>query len=183
MFDLLASSARNDHGQNDHRMIADVSRPAKFVPENVPAVDLLVDLQSTGDHMAIVVDEYGGAVGIVTVEDLLEEVVGEIEDEHDHGPSPIRQERPGVWRVEARTTVERLNTELELDLPKSDDYETIAGLLLEYFKRIPEPGESMIARQVTVRWCRRRTGPSRRCSSCVDVAERFSGQSRPPGHP
>jgi putative hemolysin len=146
VFDLLLAGSRGTAGT-----VAELAKPATFVPENMPAVDLLVELQGTGNHMAIVVDEYGGAVGVVTVEDLLEEIVGEIADEHDSEPSPIRQERPGVWRVEARISVERLNEELNLDLPESEDYETLAGILLENFKRIPEPGESMVVAGVTIR--------------------------------
>ncbi|HUH02356.1 MAG TPA: hemolysin family protein, partial [Kofleriaceae bacterium] len=133
------------------KSVAEIARPATYVPENKPAAQLLVELQRSGDHIAVVVDEYGGAVGIVTVEDILEEIVGEIEDEYDEQPSPIRQERPGVWRLEARTSVERVNTELGLELPFSEDYETLAGLLLERFKRIPEPGESLAMGNVTIR--------------------------------
>lgn len=146
VFDLLQAGVDASVGT-----VGEVARPATFVPETMRAVDLLVELQQTGRHMAMVVDEYGGAVGIVTVEDLLEEVVGEIQDEHDRPPSLIRQERPGVWRVAARAPVDRINHELELELPESEDYETIAGLLLEHFKRIPEAGESMIVGAVTVR--------------------------------
>lgn len=146
VFDLLqAGSAARD------RPVGEVARPTTFVPESMRAVDLLVELQGTGNYLTIVVDEYGGAVGIVTVEDLLEEVVGEIQDEHDPAPSPIRQERPGVWRVEARTSVERLNEELDLELPESEEFETVAGLLLEHFRRIPEPGESMVTDTSTIR--------------------------------
>ncbi len=144
VFDFLAAAG-------EKCTVGQVARPPKFVPENMPAVDLLVELQGTGSHMAIVVDEYGGAVGIVTVEDLLEEIVGEIDDEHDAKPSPIRQERPGVWRVQARTAVERINDELNLRLPESEDYESVAGILLEHFKRIPEPGESMVVGTVVIR--------------------------------
>lgn len=133
------------------KAVAEIARPATYVPENKPAAQLLIELQRSGDHLAVVVDEYGGAVGIVTVEDILEEIVGEIEDEYDEQPSPIRQERPGVWRLEARTSVERVNTELGLELPFSEDYETLAGLLLERFKRIPEPGESLAMGNVTIR--------------------------------
>lgn len=146
VFDLLQAGA----GNRD-RTVGEVARPATFVPESMRAVDLLVELQGTGSHMAIVVDEYGGAVGIVTVEDLLEEIVGEIHDEHDPAPLPIRAERPGVWRVEARTSVARLNEELDLDLPESEEYETVAGLLLEHFRRIPEVGESMVTDAATIR--------------------------------
>jgi len=114
------------------------------------ASDLLVQLQTERQHLAIVVDEYGGAVGIVTIEDLLETIVGEIEDEYDTEPSPIKPEKPGVWRVEARTAVARLNSELELGLPESEDYETIAGLLIERFRKIPDRGESLAFGPVVV---------------------------------
>jgi CBS domain containing-hemolysin-like protein len=133
------------------KLVGEVAKPATFVPENKPADELLVELQRTGNQMAIVVDEYGGAVGIVSVEDILEEIVGEIDDEYDEGPPPIRQERPGVWRIEARTSVERINEELGLELPESDEYETVAGLMLERLKRIPEPGESLVVGPVTIR--------------------------------
>jgi putative hemolysin len=136
LFDVLQASSEK---RTD--LVAAVARPAVYVPETMKAIDLLVELQAEGNHLAVVVDEYGGAVGVVTVEDLLETIVGDIDDEYDDEPSPIRPERPGVWRVEARTSVARVNQELDLDLPESDDYETIAGLLIERFRHIPEPGE------------------------------------------
>jgi CBS domain containing-hemolysin-like protein len=82
-------------------------------------------------------------VGIVTVEDLLETIVGDIDDEYDDEPSPIRQEKPGIWRVEAKITVAKLNQALDLGIPESDDYETIAGFLIERFRRIPTPGSQV----------------------------------------
>jgi CBS domain containing-hemolysin-like protein len=145
-FDLLRAGP-----EAKSKTVAEVARPTRYVPENMKAIDLLVDLQADGDHVAIVVDEYGGAVGIVTVEDLLEMIVGDIEDEYDSEPSPIKAERPGVWRVEARTPIHRLNKELELELPESDDYETIAGLMLEHFRRIPEPNETFTVGGVVIR--------------------------------
>lgn len=123
------------------RTVGEVARAATYVPESMKAIDLLVELQAEGTHIAVVVDEYGGAVGIVTIEDLLETIVGEIEDEYDDEPSPIKPEKPGVWRVEARTPVDRINQELDLGLPESDEYETIAGLLIEHLRHIPERGE------------------------------------------
>jgi CBS domain containing-hemolysin-like protein len=146
VFDLLQAGP-----QAKARIVAEVARPAMYVPENKPAAELLVELQRSGHHLAVVVDEYGGAVGIVTVEDILEEVVGDIDDEYDVKPSPIRVERPGVWRLEARTSIERINKELRLDLPLSDDYDTVAGLVLEQLKRIPSPGESLTVGTVTIR--------------------------------
>jgi CBS domain containing-hemolysin-like protein len=140
VFDLLQAAST---GKATSRPISALAHPPIYVPEQMKASDLLVQLQTEQQHLAIVVDEYGGAVGIVTIEDLLEIIVGDIEDEYDHEPSPIKSERPGIWRVEARTSVARLNAELELGLPESEDYETIAGLLIEKLRRIPDRGETI----------------------------------------
>jgi CBS domain containing-hemolysin-like protein len=145
-FDLLQVGTRRRD-----QPISELAATPMFVPESKPAVDLLVELQGTGNQLAVVVDEYGGATGIVTVEDLLEVVVGEIEDEHDEERSIIIAERPGVWRIHGKTEVERINDELGLDLPESDEYESIAGLMLEHFKRIPDVGESIAIAGVTLR--------------------------------
>jgi CBS domain containing-hemolysin-like protein len=139
IFDVLQSAT----SKTGAKTVAELAHPPVYVPGTMKGSDLLVQLQTEQQHLAIVVDEYGGAVGIVTIEDLLEMIVGDIEDEYDVEPSPIRLEKPGVWRVEAKTAVERLNTELELGLPESDDYETIAGLLIEKFRRIPNKGEAL----------------------------------------
>lgn len=139
MFDILQAASKGDTGKE----VSALAHPPTYVPETMKASDLLVQLQTEQTHLAVVVNEYGSAVGICTIEDLLEIIVGDIEDEYDTEPSPIRAERPGVWRVEARTPVARLNTELELGLPESDDYETIAGLLIERFRRIPDRGETL----------------------------------------
>ncbi len=136
VFDLLQAA-----GKSDGRQVSMLAHPPTYVPETMKASDLLVQLQSETQHLAIVVDEYGGAVGIVTIEDLLEIIVGDIDDEYDTEPSAIRAEKPGVWKIEARTSVARVNAELDLKLPESDDYETIAGLLIEKLRRIPAPGE------------------------------------------
>jgi magnesium and cobalt exporter, CNNM family len=146
VFDILQAATSRDKAKT----VADLAHPPLYVPETMKASDLLVQLQTERQHLAIVVDEYGGAVGMVTTEDLLEIIVGEIEDEYDHEPSPIKAEKPGVWRIEARTTVSRLNSELELGLPESDDYETIAGLLIERFRRIPDRGESLTLGLVSI---------------------------------
>lgn len=144
VFDLL--SAASDQAKDKDgvpRTVAAMAHPPIYVPETMRASELLRELQAEGQHLAIVVDEYGGAVGIVTIEDLLEIIVGDIDDEYDREPSPIKAERPGVWRVGARTSVTRINTELDLGLPESDDYETIGGLLIERFRRIPAIGEGV----------------------------------------
>jgi magnesium and cobalt exporter, CNNM family len=135
-FDILKS------GRSEQK-IGMLARAPIFVPGNQPAVDLLVELQRTRQGMAIVVDEYGGAVGIATVEDILEEIVGEIEDEHDVAPAAIRKEAEGVWRVNARTSVGEVNRQLRLELPEGEDYESMAGLVLEKLRHIPREGESV----------------------------------------
>ncbi|HVV84567.1 MAG TPA: hemolysin family protein [Kofleriaceae bacterium] len=137
-FDLLAAGP-----EGKQRPVSEIAHGANYVPGSMKAIDLLVQLQAAGNPMAIVVDEYGGAVGVVTIEDLLETIVGDIEDEYDDEPLPIRQERPNVWRVEAKTSVVKLNQSLDLGLPESDDYETVAGLLIERFRRIPAPGATL----------------------------------------
>jgi len=140
VFDILQAAT----GKTAAKTVAELAHGPLYVPVTMKASDLLVQLQTEKQHLAIVVDEYGGAVGIVTIEDLLEIIVGDIEDEHDTAePSQIKTERPGVWRVEARTPIARINAELGISLPESDSYETIAGLLIERFRHIPDKGESL----------------------------------------
>jgi magnesium and cobalt exporter, CNNM family len=135
-FDILKA------GRSDQK-VGVLARAPIFVPGNQPAVDLLVELQRARQGMAIVVDEYGGAVGIATIEDILEEIVGEIEDEHDVAAQNIRKEAEGVWRVSARTAVREVNRQLRLELPEGEEYESMAGLVLEKLRHIPREGESV----------------------------------------
>lgn len=121
--------------------VGSMMRAPIYTPESQPAVDLLVELQRARQAMAVVVDEYGGAVGIVTIEDILEEIVGDIDDEYDEPEAPIRREAEGVWRVRAQTPIREVNRALKLELPEGDDYETVAGLLLDRLKHIPHIGE------------------------------------------
>ncbi|MEO6951813.1 MAG: hemolysin family protein [Polyangia bacterium] len=129
--------------KDQDQRVADIARAPLFVPTTQPAVDLLVELQRARQGMAIVVDEYGGAIGIATVEDILEVVVGEIEDEHDVSPPAIRKEAEGVWRVGARVNVSEINRQLKVELPEDEEYESIAGLLLHWLRHIPKEGESI----------------------------------------
>jgi CBS domain containing-hemolysin-like protein len=131
--------------------VGQIMRAPIFVPKSQATVDLLVELQRARQGMAIVVDEYGGAVGIATVEDILEEIVGEIEDEHDVAPPAVRKEADGVWRVNARTSVTEVNRLLRVELPEGEDYESVAGLVLEKLKHIPREGESVRFGQVLVK--------------------------------
>lgn len=111
-----------------------------FVPTSKRVDRLLQEFQAKHVQMAIVVDEYGGTVGLVTLEDLLEEIVGEIQDEYEAKEVFITPLEDGGYLVDARTSIEMLNEELKLDLPE-DDFETISGLILELLERIPVRGE------------------------------------------
>jgi CBS domain containing-hemolysin-like protein len=147
VFDLLQAASR---GRSEGKTVASLAHPPIYVPQTMKASDLLVQLQTEQQHLAIVVDEYGGAVGICTIEDLLEIIVGDIEDEYDTEPSAIRLERPGVWRALARTSVARINAELDVGLPESEDYETLAGLLIERLRHIPAQGEVVTLPHATI---------------------------------
>jgi putative hemolysin len=97
-------------------------------------------MQKARVQLAVVVDEYGGAVGIVTVEDIVEEVVGEIHDEHDRTPDTVERLPDGSYRVAGRTGIDELNEALDWELPKGD-FETVAGLVLATLHRLPLVGE------------------------------------------
>jgi len=118
-------------------------RPAYYVPETKRIDDLLREMQRQRTQLAVVVDEYGGSEGIVTVEDIVEQIVGEIEDEHERQPSALTPLPDGSYLVVARMGIDELNEVLEWDLPKKD-YETVGGLILSQLGRIPRPGDQVI---------------------------------------
>ncbi len=120
--------------------VESLARDPYLTPGTKPAGDLLRELQATYNQMAVVVDEYGGTAGLATIEDLLEELVGEIEDEHDEEEIPFRRLEPGVYWVEASMRVDDLNESLDLHLEEGD-YDTLAGLMLDRLEHVPQPGE------------------------------------------
>jgi putative hemolysin len=120
--------------------VAELARQPYFVPETKRIDDLLREMQRHRIHLAVVVDEYGGSTGIVTLEDILEEIVGEIQDEHDRTPASVERLPDGSYLVAARTNIDELNEALDWSLPKQD-YETVAGLVLATLGRIPRAGE------------------------------------------
>jgi len=132
-FDLLLAPEATDR-------IVSLVRPAYFVPETKPVYQLFLFMKKSGNNMAIAVDEYGGATGCITLEDILEEIVGEIEDEYDRHKSLVRKIGPSSYLVEARSEIEHLNEQLPLDLPRGD-YETLGGFLMSKMGRIPKAGE------------------------------------------
>ena len=117
-------------------------RPPYYVPETKRLDDLLSELQRARVHMAIIVDEYGGSTGIVTLEDILEQIVGEIQDEHDRTPASVERLPDGSYWVAARTNIDELNEALGWEMPKKD-YETVGGLVLASLGRIPRTGEEL----------------------------------------
>ena len=149
--DLLRLVGSNGEVPFDLRPIL---RDAQFVPETKTIRDLLKDFQVTKVHIAIVLDEYGGTAGLVTIEDILEELVGEIYDEYE--PHATQQE-PQVRRTDERTVeadgrahIDDLNDELESDLPEDEDYDTVGGFVFATLGHIPEIGEAFEYENVRV---------------------------------
>lgn len=117
-------------------------REAFFVPDSKHLDDLLREFKLKKVHIAVAIDEYGGVSGIVCLEDILEVIVGEIQDEFDEEEDNIRKIDEQHFLVDARTSIEDVNNELHLNL-EDDDFETVGGLVLEIFGKIPEKGESI----------------------------------------
>jgi putative hemolysin len=139
-------------------LLSAYARPPLFVPETKPILDLLQEMRASHNHMVIVVDEHGGTAGIVTIEDIVEEIVGEISDEFDPDHRYIEAVGEGVWIVDGRLPVEDANEDLGLAVPESEEYDTLAGWVLSALGHIPVVGESVSAggAQVRVEAVRRR---------------------------
>ncbi|VEN73083.1 conserved membrane hypothetical protein [Candidatus Desulfarcum epimagneticum] len=133
-FDLIGA-------RDPDEAVGRLARRVPFAPETKRADALLVSLQKSGDSMAIVVDEYGGAVGIITIEDILEEVVGEIRDEHDRDSGRVSRLGPGRFMAPAGAEVDEINESTGLRLPR-EDYETLGGFILKKTGKIPREGET-----------------------------------------
>ncbi|MHC4884502.1 MAG: hemolysin family protein [Planctomycetota bacterium] len=125
--------------------LGEIMRPPFFVPESKNVGELMRELQEKKTHMAIVLDEYGGTAGLVTIEDVIEEIVGEIHDEYDVEEEVFfREVSPNVFDTEARTHVHDINEMLdEKIIPEAEDYETLAGFVLDQLGHVPEVGESL----------------------------------------
>lgn len=113
-----------------------------FVPEATTLYDQLQAFKSRREHFAVVVDEYGSFMGIVTLEDILEEIVGEIDDEHDETVMGVRKQANGSYLVDGDVTIRDLNREFEWELPDDEDYSTVAGLIIHEAQAVPEAGQS-----------------------------------------
>ncbi len=137
--DLLAYFQAENKGDFQVR---DVLRPAVFVPESKRLNVLLKEFRSSRNHMAIVVDEYGGVAGLVTIEDVLEQIVGEIDDEHDIDEEDFITQHDADHTVKALTPITEFNEHFGTNF-SDEEFDTIAGLIVHHFGRLPRRGESM----------------------------------------
>jgi magnesium and cobalt exporter, CNNM family len=128
------------HQGDGERALTDICRPARFVPESKRVADLLREMQQEKFHQALVTDEYGSVTGIVSLEDLLEELVGEITDEYDTETPDVVEVGDGTYRVSGKTSIDDVNELLGAELP-DEEWDTVAGLVLDLFGRIPLNGE------------------------------------------
>jgi putative hemolysin len=134
----LMRAARDER---DGEPVESLVRPATFVPETKKVSELMREMQAKKQHMAVVVDEYGGTAGLVTLEDLIEELVGEIVDEYDVDTPQVERLANGDLRVSGRLSLDEANEDLGLDLP-SGDWDTVAGLVFTQLGHVPEQGEA-----------------------------------------
>ena len=137
VFEILAKGAPKPEN------IAGLIREPRYVPTSMGVLDLLAEMRATRTHLAIVVDEYSGTEGLVTIEDLVEEIVGEIEDEHDEAPAAALVDLGGgMWDADARVELEDVAAEVDPRLAEvEEDVDTLGGLAFVLAGRIPEPGE------------------------------------------
>jgi CBS domain containing-hemolysin-like protein len=128
-------------------------RAPYFIPETKSVSELLEEMRSKKIHLAIAIDEYGGTAGVISIEDILEEIVGEIQDEHDEQEehATIRNISEKIMRTEGRLPISELNEALGCHLPHDEDYETIAGLLFDRLGRIPAKGEFFETEEIIIK--------------------------------
>jgi CBS domain containing-hemolysin-like protein len=136
-------------GQRD-MPLSEIVRPAHFVPESKKVADLLKEMQQEKFHQALVYDEHGSVTGIVSLEDLLEELVGEIADEYDREEPEVLEVGDGVYRVSGKASIDDVNELLGTELP-DEEWDTVAGLFLDLLGRMPERGEETSFRGLSLR--------------------------------
>ena len=148
---LIAKDLLQYIGRADSFVMHDIVRPALLVPESQRLNRLLAEFRNSRSHMAVVLDEYAGVTGLVTFEDVLEQIVGDIDDEHDDEEDlNIRQQAPNVYLVNATTTISELNEVLVTQFV-IEDYETVAGLVMHAMGKIPSVGEEVVLGNVLFR--------------------------------
>ncbi|MCS7080382.1 MAG: hemolysin family protein [Chloracidobacterium sp.] len=134
----------------EHTPVREIVRPAYFVPENKGIADLLEDMRKSAMQIALVIDEYGDVAGLVTVEDILEEIVGEIEDEDQSGEDEdVLPETDGAWLVRGSTEIRKVELVTEQEL-SGDDFQTVNGFIVSELERVPATGEHFVVRGLEV---------------------------------
>jgi len=138
--DFFRATLKREPGRTPRA--GDIIRPPLVRPWNIGVQDLFVDMQKERVHMAIIASEYGGVAGVVTLEDIIEEVFGPIYDEHDPTKEAFKEQEDGTWLVDGLLTISELEQELDIEFPEDEesDYETVAGLMMQEAGRVPEPG-------------------------------------------
>lgn len=141
---LLAKDLLRYYAGEEEFDVRDMLRPAVFIPESKPLNVLLKEFRKNRNHIAIVVDEYGGVAGLITIEDVLEQIVGDIEDEYDFDEAEdnIVQEKRGIYRVKALTEIADFNTAFGTTF-NDEEFDTVGGLVLKRFGRVPKRGEQL----------------------------------------
>jgi CBS domain containing-hemolysin-like protein len=130
--------------------LSEIVRPARYVPETKKVADLLKEMQQEKFHQALVYDEHGSVTGIVSLEDLLEELVGEIADEYDREEPEVLDLGDGMYRVSGKASIDDVNELLDAELP-DEEWDTVAGLMLDLLGRMPEPGEDVTFRGLNLK--------------------------------
>jgi len=141
----LARRVHEHHESEQSETVAEHLRPASFVPENKTAADLLKEMQRDQTHMAIVIDEYGGTAGLITIEDILEEIVGEIADEYDDEAEEIEWLSDSQARLSARLNIDDFMSAFKIELEDGarEDVDSVGGLLGKHLGRVPIPGSQI----------------------------------------
>lgn len=140
----LLRYAFNGHGNGDHFDIRDLMRPAVFIPESKRLNVLLKEFRAKHNHMAIIADEYGGVAGLVTIEDVLEEIVGEIEDEYDiEADAQIKPLTDTSYAIKALTPIEQFNQFFNTQFD-TEEFDTVGGLITKAFGHVPKRGENIV---------------------------------------
>jgi magnesium and cobalt transporter len=134
---------RNWGASDESLSLADVMRAPYFIPETKRIEDLLMDFRTRRVHMAIAVDEYGGTSGLITIEDLIEEIVGDIQDEYDREVPRVQEQKDGTLLVDARTSVEELEEYYEIEIPR-EKFDTVGGYIFHLLGYVPKAGERVL---------------------------------------
>jgi putative hemolysin len=129
-------------------ILQDIIRPAYFVPESIKISQLMQELQASKQHMAIVIDEFGGTEGIITMEDILEEIVGEIHDEYDEEVKEVESVADGAHVINGRLSIRDFNERFNGEIPETDEYDTVSGFLCKLTGRIPDLNEEIVFGQL-----------------------------------